>query len=178
MTTSSASSGGNPFDSLLRQIACLPENLPEPPENPSTDHASPTSIAADALFGFSDFRLLRELGRGAMGVVYEARQRSLDRTVALKVLQGHLLGDPKRLARFRHEANAASRSAHENIVKIYAVGEENGHHFIVEELIPGGRTLADQIHEMSEVRELPSDYYRTVARFFAQVSDALAVAPF
>src|SRR5256714_4677975 len=84
-----------------------------------------------------DFEIVRELGRGGMGVVYEARQVSLNRKVALKVLSGGLGLTPKAVQRFRREAEAAAKLHHTNIVPVYATGEEDGTHFYAMELIDG-----------------------------------------
>ncbi len=84
-----------------------------------------------------DFRLLREVGRGGMGCVYEAEQESLGRRVAIKVLAGHRLLDPKLLARFDREAKAAARLHHTNIVPVFGVGEHEGVHFYVMQFIQG-----------------------------------------
>jgi serine/threonine protein kinase len=84
-----------------------------------------------------DFEIGREIGRGGMGVVYEARQVSLNRQVALKVLSGGLGLTPKAVQRFRREAEAAARLHHTNIVPVYATGEEAGTHFYAMELIDG-----------------------------------------
>ena len=84
-----------------------------------------------------DFEIGRELGRGGMGVVYEARQVSLNRTVALKVLSGGLGLTAKAVQRFRREAEAAAKLHHTNIVPVYATGEENGVHYYAMELIDG-----------------------------------------
>src|SRR5688500_9296225 len=84
-----------------------------------------------------DFEIVREVGRGGMGVVYEARQVSLNRKVALKVLSGGLGLTPKAVQRFRREAEAAAKLHHTNIVPIYTTGEENGTHFYAMELIEG-----------------------------------------
>jgi serine/threonine-protein kinase len=85
----------------------------------------------------ADFRILREVGRGGMGIVYEAEQESLGRRVALKVLADSALADPKRVLRFRREAQAASRLHHTNIVPVFGVGQDGGHHFYVMQFIPG-----------------------------------------
>jgi hypothetical protein len=70
-----------------------------------------------------DYRVLRVVGRGGMGVVYEAEQESLGRRVALKIMAGHRLSDPTQLARFAREAKAAARLHHTNIVPVFGVGE-------------------------------------------------------
>jgi serine/threonine protein kinase len=84
-----------------------------------------------------DFEIVRELGRGGMGVVYEARQISLNRKVALKVLSGGLALTPRAVERFRREAEAAAKLHHTNIVPVYATGEQEGTHFYAMELIDG-----------------------------------------
>jgi tetratricopeptide (TPR) repeat protein len=84
-----------------------------------------------------DFEVVREIGRGGMGVVYEARQVSLNRPVALKVLSGTLGLTPTAVQRFRREAEAAARLHHTNIVPVYATGDQDGTHFYAMELIEG-----------------------------------------
>ncbi len=84
-----------------------------------------------------DFEIIREVGRGGMGVVYEARQMSLNRRVALKVLNGGLGLDPTAVLRFCREAKAAAKLHHTNIVPVYATGEENGTHYYAMELVEG-----------------------------------------
>jgi hypothetical protein len=84
-----------------------------------------------------DFEVVRELGRGGMGVVYEARQVSLNRRVALKVLGGGLGLSGNAVQRFRREAEAAAKLHHTNIVPVYATGEEDGAHFYAMEVIAG-----------------------------------------
>jgi serine/threonine protein kinase len=83
-----------------------------------------------------DFEIVRELGRGGMGIVYEARQISLNRTVALKVLTGLGL-TPKAVERFHREAEAAAQLHHTNIVPVYTTGEQDGTHFYAMELVDG-----------------------------------------
>lgn len=84
-----------------------------------------------------DFRLLRELGRGGMGVVYEAEQLSLGRPVALKVLPYAALLDSRQLERFKNEARAAAMLKHPHIVSVHSVGCERSVHFYAMELIRG-----------------------------------------
>ena len=81
---------------------------------------------SDSKRHLGDFEIFRELGRGGMGIVYEARQISLNRKVALKVLSARLGLESKTVVRFRREAEAAARLHHTNIVPIYATGEEEG----------------------------------------------------
>jgi serine/threonine protein kinase len=84
-----------------------------------------------------DFKIIREIGRGGMGIVYEAEQRSLGRRVALKVLPKQSLLDPVQLRRFQREAQMAARLHHTNIVSLFGIGEHDGFHFLVMELIDG-----------------------------------------
>ncbi|MCA8957860.1 MAG: SUMF1/EgtB/PvdO family nonheme iron enzyme [Planctomycetes bacterium] len=84
-----------------------------------------------------DFRIVCELGRGGMGVVYEARQVSLDRRVALKVLAAHMTLHPTAVARFKSEALTAARLDHPNIVDIYSVGSEGDYHYFAMERVDG-----------------------------------------
>src|SRR5262245_2672685 len=84
-----------------------------------------------------DFRLIREIGRGGMGVVYVAEQETLRRTVALKVLPIDLTASPARVERFKREAEAAARLHHSNIVPIFAAGAEEGQHWIAMEFVEG-----------------------------------------
>jgi WD40 repeat protein/tRNA A-37 threonylcarbamoyl transferase component Bud32 len=84
-----------------------------------------------------DYELLDELGRGGMGVIFKARQRSLDRLVALKLIRSGSLARPADIARFRTEAAAAGRLHHPGIVGIHEVGEQAGRHFYSMEFVPG-----------------------------------------
>jgi serine/threonine protein kinase/cytochrome c553 len=96
------------------------------------------SLPSDELSGvLGDFRLLREVGRGGMGVVYEAEQTSLRRRVALKVLPFAATMDPRRLQRFHNEAQAAACLHHTNIVPVFYVGCERGVHFYAMQFIDG-----------------------------------------
>jgi serine/threonine protein kinase/TolB-like protein/Tfp pilus assembly protein PilF len=84
-----------------------------------------------------DFEILGELGRGGMGVVYKARQISLDRRVALKVLPPAIGLSPQAKVRFEREARAAAKLQHNNIVPVHAIGEQQGQHFYAMDLIEG-----------------------------------------
>jgi serine/threonine protein kinase len=100
---------------------------------------------ADGLAGvLGDFRITREVGRGGMGVVYEAEQISLGRRVALKVLPFAATMDPRQLQRFHNEARAAAGLHHPHIVPVHAVGQERGVHYYAMQFIDG-QTLAQLI---------------------------------
>ncbi len=103
-----------------------------------------------ALGTLGDFRVLREVGRGGMGVVYEAEQMSLGRRVALKVLPFAAALDPQQLRRFKTEAQAAAQLHHTNIVPVFWVGCEQGVHYYAMQFIEG-RSLAEVIREMREI---------------------------
>jgi serine/threonine protein kinase len=94
-----------------------------------------------------DFRLIRPIGRGGMGVVYEAEQISLARRVALKTLPLAAVLDPKQLARFKNEAQAAASLDHPHIVSVYAVGVDRGAHYYAMRFIEG-LSLAEVVQKL------------------------------
>src|SRR5437870_9600246 len=114
------------------------------PEGPASADAG----APAALGQLGDYRIRREAGRGGMGVVYEAEQVSLGRRVALKVLPFAAALDPRQLARFRVEAQAAAQLHHTNIVPVFSVGVERGVHYYAMQFIDG-RSLAEVIRELA-----------------------------
>src|SRR6516165_2430869 len=119
---------------LVHGAAPLVQSVPR-----ATPQAAADALAAEPL---GDFHLVREIGRGGMGVVYEAVQRSLGRRVALKVLPFAAALDARQLQRFRNEAQAAAHLHHQNIVPVYAVGAERGVHFYAMQLIEGQNLAA------------------------------------
>jgi serine/threonine-protein kinase len=111
----------------------------EDAQSESIDATIPESTAArPKLTMLGDFLLVRKLGEGGMGTVYQAQQIGLDREVAIKVLAKHLAEDPKFLERFQREARVMAQLDHPNILRCYTVGESHGFHFLSMELAAGG----------------------------------------
>src|SRR5438477_10190088 len=124
----------------------------------------------------ADFRLIREIGRGGMGVVYEATQISLGRRVALKVLPFAATLDARQLRRFENEARAAAQLHHSNIVPVYAVGCDRGVHYYAMQLIDG-RTLATRIHELRRLAGLEQGPAAPSADTPRQTAGVFSTAP-
>jgi serine/threonine protein kinase/tetratricopeptide (TPR) repeat protein len=135
----------------LAWVDAVADQLPPPVPSQSGSVEPP---AGDMELGMplGDFQLVREVGRGGMGVVYEAEQLSLGRRVALKVLPFAAALDGRHLQRFRTECQAAARLHHGHIVPIYAVGCERGTHFYAMQFVEG-RTLAAVIAELRSRKE-------------------------
>jgi WD40 repeat protein len=130
-----------------------------------------------ALGEMGDFRLVREIGRGGMGVVYEAWQISLGRRVALKILPLAAALDDRQLQRFKTEARAAGFLHHGNIVPVYAVGSAGGVHYYAMQLIDG-RSMAEVIHDLrleegSPPRQCTREHVREMVRLAIQAAEAL-----
>lgn len=114
-----------------------------------------------------DYRLLREIGRGGMGVVYEAWQVSLDRRVALKVLPFAAVLDPKYIARFQNEVRAAAQLQHSHIVPVYGVGCDRGVHYYSMQFIDG-QPLDQAIRELRNASVPVTEIAPTDARAFSE----------
>jgi len=169
---------------------------------PSSIFAASSGLSKEKVGRVGDFRLLREIGRGGMGVVYEAEQISLGRRVALKVLPFASAIDSRHLQRFRNEARAAAQLHHSNIVPVYAVGADGGVHYYAMQCIEG-QSLAQlvmdlrgkQQYEPGQTPSAPivlsdpsspaitcehstrrSAYFRRVAELIRQAADALEYA--
>jgi WD40 repeat protein/serine/threonine protein kinase len=115
----------------------LMEKAKAPDDDPGQRHPAQAAAAAPPLSQLGDYQILREVGRGGMGVVYEAQQLSLGRHVAIKVLPSRALLDPRQLGRFQREARSAARLHHTNIVPVFGVGEQDGLHYYVMQFIKG-----------------------------------------
>ncbi len=116
------------------------ETLDAPSSRPTDSPAPPRPI------GPVGYQLVKELGRGGMGVVYRARQLGLDRDVALKMVLAGAHASPEQLARFRTEAQAIARLKHPDIVQVYEVGEHDGLPYFSLEFVEGG-SLAERLRE-------------------------------
>lgn len=111
---------------------------------------------------FGEYELLEEIGRGGMGVVYRARQRSLNRVVALKMIPFGPLASEESVRRFHAEAEAAAQLQHPNIVAIHEVGEQDGQHYFTMDYVEG-RTLAEALRGGPLAARRAAEYLRTVA---------------
>jgi predicted ATPase len=162
---------GLTFDEYLRRFPQYREELPTQMAPPTFRAGHTLQVAADpraeARPAVAGYDVLSVLGQGGMGVVYKARQHSLDRLVALKFLPAECNRDPIWLARFRREARTASALNHPNICTIHDTGECAGRPFLSMELVEG-RTLDTLIGRRPPLEE--------VSRLLGQAAGALAAA--
>lgn len=146
--------------------------------------ATPPAHVADCPEKLGDYRILRELGRGGMGIVYEAVQESLGRRVALKMLPLPGRNDPVRRERFLREAQVAAKLHHTNIVPVFGVGEENGIPYFVMQYIPGcglNDVIASWKEHESGIRHVSPavvrpNQWKRIAEIGCSVANALAYA--
>src|SRR5262245_44416838 len=110
---------------------------PESEEGLTTEDSLATEDSLQPVGRVGDYELLEEIGRGGMGIVYRARQVSLDRLVAVKLLPFGGLGGPEMALRLRAEAVAAGSLRHPNIVAIHEVGSHQGQHFLAMDFVSG-----------------------------------------
>jgi WD40 repeat protein len=143
--------------------------LREPATTAQPDDRSGNSLPpGTAMRSFGDYEIRRELGRGGMGVVYEARQVSLNRPVALKMVKAGLLAGDDELRRFRNEAEAIALLDHPGIVPVYEVGRREGQHYFSMKLIAGGSLVP----LLDRYKQDP----RAAARLMAEAAEAVAHA--
>jgi serine/threonine protein kinase len=129
--------------------------------------------AAEAPAQLGDFRIVREIGRGGMGVVYEAEQLSLKRKVALKILRFGAATDAEAMRRFQREAETVAALHHTNIVPVFAVGCEQGVHYYAMQYVEG-RGLDAMLESAKQEGRLPAAM--EIARWGLQAAEALAHA--
>jgi tRNA A-37 threonylcarbamoyl transferase component Bud32 len=128
-----------------------------------------TRPASSTIRYFGDYELLGEIAQGGMGIVYYARQISLNRTVALKMIRSGQLATSAEVQRFRAEAEAAANLDHANIVPIYEIGEHEGQQYFSMKLMEGG-TLADL---STECGARNTEWLRRAAELVATVARAV-----
>lgn len=124
------------------------ENLKPADESGGAHHRTQLELSQ-----LGDYRIIREVGRGGMGVVYEAEQISLGRHVALKVLPREMVADSKQRLRFEREAKAAAKLHHTNIVPVFGVGDSDGQLYYVMQFIQG-LALDDVLDELKRLKTI------------------------
>jgi serine/threonine-protein kinase len=122
-----------------------------------------------------DFRLVALIGQGGMGQVWEAEQVSLRRTVAVKFVRPERVTE-RQLELFAREARAGGRLSHPGIVTVHNYGTSDGLAWIAMEFVSGAWTLRDFMDEIARAGEVPEGYDRHVARFVAEIADAMQAA--
>ena len=157
------------YPEIAEQIRCAFPALQVVGDSRAGSEGQRTDFDITGRKTLGDFRILHELGRGGMGVVYEAEQLSMGRKVALKVLPFAALAQEKSLQRFRNEVRAAGALNHPSIVPIHSVGEERGVHFFAMQLIRG-QTMAEVIAQLINLQT------EGQALHGSSISQALSVA--
>ena len=156
---------GGDWPTLLAQHPDLTDLLLSFVEDPAVAAAA----SAECLGGF---QLGREVGSGGVGTVYEARQQSLNRRVALKVMHAAFALNPRALARFRRESQILARLDHPGIVRVFATGEDRGQHWLAMEFVEG-QTLAAHLDRLRLDGGHRGQSLRQVVEMIRNVADAL-----
>jgi serine/threonine protein kinase len=157
-----------PVAPLDPEAPTLPPDQVVPDPEATQAHVAKKVDLAPALGDFGDYELLSEVARGGMGIVFRARQKGLNRIVALKMILAGKLANAEEVKRFQIEAQAAARLQHPNIVAIYEVGAQDGHQFFSMEFISG-----QSLHRLLTKEVLPG---QVAARYLEQIARALHYA--
>src|SRR4030095_1206039 len=157
---------GKPLPPSGLCAACLVKQVMRIDSSP-THNVADEPLSTENLFprGFGNYELLEEIARGGMGVVYKARQKSLNRVVALKMILAGPFASKQTILRFRAEAEAAANLHHPNIVAIHETGEADGRHYFSMDYVEGSN-LADLVREGL----LP---FRKAAEYVQKVAEAV-----
>lgn len=138
------------IEDLLTSVAMIEELKNQ--NTATTDSLKKEMKQITRLERIGDYRIIRELGRGGMGVVFEAIHESLGRRVAIKVMPNRTFDDQKYLERFKREAQAAANLHHTNIVSVFGIGQAGEHHYYVMEFVDG-ESLSDILKRLNDLSD-------------------------
>ena len=164
------------LDALALLAPSIPANGPEHAEadrptvsgSGQPDAGEFADPVAPATKDFGNYELLEEIGRGGMGVVYKARQKDLDRVVALKMILSSNFASPDQIRRFHIESRTAARLHHANMVQIYEAGQVHGQYYFAMEYVEG-TNLAALLHKGPLPVDLAASYLAALARGVAHL---------
>lgn len=162
------------IEDLLSSVAMI-EGLKAETKDPQSGGHTIKNADLSGMKQLGDYVLICEVGRGGMGVVFEAVHQSLGRRVALKVMLEHELESEKQIARFRREAQAAAKLHHTNIVSVFGVGEANGYHYYVMEYVDG-ISLKSAVRSLTEVDPESAKYESTQTQYQNQTATGCDVS--
>ena len=162
--------GGEQLRELLTSVAMI-EGLKASALQPVQPYGETAPLEAPTQL--DDYQVVREIGRGGMGIVYEAIHESLGRRVAVKVLASHLTGDKTNLRRFQREATAAARLRHPNVVPVFGFGQCGSFHYYVMDFVDG-ESVSDWLRSGPELDD--ASRCRKVAEIGMKICGALQYA--
>jgi serine/threonine-protein kinase len=160
MAPSGATSPAEPSAETAQQAQSAATLAPNPDTAPVVMPPAPTGIQTGASFG--DYQVIETIAKGGMGIVFKARQRKLNRIVAIKMILAGQFAHQTDVDRFYTEAEAAAGLSHPNIVKIYEIGEVQGQHFFSMEYIEG-QSLSELVRENPLSPRRAAEFVRTIA---------------